>query len=99
MTSPAHGTGVLTRHASGQALDVWYPDPQLGEPGPTDRTDLQHLVGDVQRAGARRDQAAEQVAGGDALGEVGDEGVDVGRHRVGVDHRGVRGEVAQRPLA
>ena len=32
MTSPAHGTGVLTRHASGQVLDVWYPDPQLGEP-------------------------------------------------------------------
>ena len=32
MSSPAHGTGVLTRHSSGQVLDVWFPDPQLGEP-------------------------------------------------------------------
>ena len=46
MTSPAHGTGVLTRHASGQVLDVWYPDPQLGEPGAGDVPELQHLVGD-----------------------------------------------------
>jgi len=46
MTSPAHGTGVLTRHASGQVLDVWYPDPQLGEPGGADEPELQHLVGD-----------------------------------------------------
>ncbi len=50
MTSPAHGTGVLTRHASGQVLDVWYPDPQLGEPAadppPGDGPELQHLVGD-----------------------------------------------------
>ena len=29
---------------------------------------VQHLVGDVQRAGARRHQAAEQVAGGGAVG-------------------------------
>ena len=47
MSSPAHGTGVLTRHSSGQVLDVWYPDPQLGEPGlPGDGPELQHLVGD-----------------------------------------------------
>ncbi len=49
MTSPAHGTGVLTRHASGQVLDVWYPDPQLGEPDEPqhgDGPELQHLVGD-----------------------------------------------------
>ena len=49
MTSPAHGTGVLTRHASGQVLDVWYPDPQLGEPDVPqhgDGPELQHLVGD-----------------------------------------------------
>jgi 2,3,4,5-tetrahydropyridine-2-carboxylate N-succinyltransferase len=46
MTSPAHGTGVLTRHASGQVLDVWYPDPRLGEPSADDPPELQHLVGD-----------------------------------------------------
>jgi 2,3,4,5-tetrahydropyridine-2,6-dicarboxylate N-succinyltransferase len=46
MTSPAHGTGVLTRHASGQVLDVWYPDPQLGGVRPGDLPELQHLVGD-----------------------------------------------------
>ena len=49
MTSPAHGTGVLTRHASGQVLDVWYPDPLLGEPDKPqhgDGPELQHLVGD-----------------------------------------------------
>jgi len=52
MSSPAHGSGVLTRHSSGQVLDVWYPDPQLGEPGePEGRRagegrQLQHLVGD-----------------------------------------------------
>jgi 2,3,4,5-tetrahydropyridine-2,6-dicarboxylate N-succinyltransferase len=52
MSSPAHGSGVLTRHSSGQVLDVWYPDPQLGEPvEPEGRRagegrQLQHLVGD-----------------------------------------------------
>ena len=48
MSSPAHGSGVLTRHSSGQELDVWYPDPQLGErePGAGDGPELQHLVGD-----------------------------------------------------
>jgi 2,3,4,5-tetrahydropyridine-2-carboxylate N-succinyltransferase len=46
MSSPAHGTGVLTRHSSGQVLDVWYPDPRLGEPGAGDGPELQHLVGD-----------------------------------------------------
>ena len=49
MSSPARGTGVLTRHSSGQVLDVWFPDPQLGEPeepGAGDGAGLQHLVGD-----------------------------------------------------
>jgi len=48
MTSPAHGTGLLTRHRSGEVLDVWYPAPRLGaaSAGEADVESLDHLVGD-----------------------------------------------------
>src|SRR5215203_392427 len=60
MTSPAHGTGVLTRHASGQVLDVWYPDPQLGEPGGAD--DARQTVRELVTTSVDLDEAPADAA-------------------------------------
>ena len=56
MSSSASGLGVLTRHTSGQVLDVWYPAPRLGPPAPAegDPDGLDDLVGkDDDRAVTR----------------------------------------------
>ena len=67
-------------------LDVWYPDPQLGEPGSGDRPELQHLVGDDDA----RDVVREQVTTVVDLDEAPADTADVWLRLHLLSHRLVR---------
>ena len=57
MSSSASGVGLMTRHSSGQVLDVWYPAPRLGPPdaGEGEAPDLDHLTGKDEDRGVTRE--------------------------------------------